>query len=121
MIDIKAARALCEQATPGPWTAGPWAWWSTSDNAYVVCSDDGDGRHVASIDHDIGADHDCPQFENNEADAAFIAASRALVPALLDRIEQLEEMMHEALALASHNGDACEAIADIRAELEQGK
>ncbi len=96
--------------------------------ACVVRSDDGHGHHVASIDHDIGADHDCPPFENNEANARFIAASRTLVPALLDRIEQLERIARETLDIADIEAarsygvrERLDKLAAVRAELEQGK
>ena len=65
--EIQALRALCEKATPGPWSTeiddpcSPW----------YVLSDDGDLTATALM----------------YSDAAFIAASRAAVPRLLDEIE----------------------------------
>ena len=87
--EIKAARALCEAATPGPWTA--------RFDEYVI------GDNVSarvSIRNDDGAWVDSERTIVNESmrgDAAFIAASRTLVPRLLDEVERLKaaQVKHE--------------------------
>ena len=71
---IKAARALCESATPGPWIEQLGFPRSlvgvTCDEALEVC------------------------------DAEFIAAARTLFPAALDALEQARRERDEALAIA---------------------
>ena len=90
--EIKAARALCEAATPGPWTA--------RFDEYVI------GDNVSarvSIRNDDGAWVDSERTIVNESmrgDAAFIAASRTLVPRLLDEVERLKAALAEAVELA---------------------
>jgi len=66
--ELKAARALCDAATPGPW--------AVSNDPFSNMVVDTDGTWVA----DVGI---APR------DAAFIAAARALVPALIDEVERL--------------------------------
>lgn len=73
--DIKRLRALCEQATqPGPWTV------NVND-----IGKDGDGHCVVLDAHGMWV-ADCG---NAPADAAFIAAARSALPALLDECEAL--------------------------------
>lgn len=65
-------RALAEAATPGP-----WAWRVTEDRHWAEVTpppDDRDGPVARSLADD---------------DAAFIAAARDAVPALLDEVERL--------------------------------
>ena len=82
-FDVPAARALCDAATKGPWTS-----------RHRHC--DGDPRHDDEMSG-LGLEVDGPpepmlrgQFER-AADAAFIAASRTLLPAALDEIERLRK------------------------------
>lgn len=96
-VDLEAAKRLCEQATPGPWR---WSDWSArfgdvedgermltltgNDDRPVepqVAKRTGSGRHVLTLEERI--DH--------EADAAFIAASRQLVPALIAEVRRLSD------------------------------
>jgi hypothetical protein len=69
MIDLPHARALCDAATPGPWTT-----WGTAYDPKVFTSN---GLLVA----------DLPSY-NDMHDAAFIAAARTLLPAALDELEK---------------------------------
>ena len=91
--EIKAARALCEAATPGPWTA--------RFDEYVI------GDNVSarvSIRNDDGAWVDSERTIVNESmrgDAAFIAAARTLVPRLLDEVERLKAALAEAVDIAN--------------------
>ena len=91
--EIKAARALCEAATPGPWTA--------RFDEYVI------GDNVSarvSIRNDDGAWVDSERTIVNESmrgDAAFIAAARTLVPRLLDEDERLKAALAEAVDIAN--------------------
>jgi hypothetical protein len=74
-----AARARCEAATPGPWIAMP------DGGAYegmVVAWAGGDDNGIDAICAD-------PELDDRLYDRAFIAASRADLPAALDEIERL--------------------------------
>jgi hypothetical protein len=83
--DIKAARALCEAATPGPWhhrnepispTAGyPWIAGPFDEDTAGECT--------------IVEWNECGELAN--ADAAFIAAARTLLPAALDALVEARE------------------------------
>jgi len=80
-IDIDAARALCDAATPGP-----WVWFGDLSIGDVYLSA-GRKREVLwpSGMHTEGYLDVAPE------DAAFIAAARDLVPALLAEVERLRD------------------------------
>lgn len=83
--EIAALRALVDAATPGPWTTkGPGRGWG--DHVAVLSPDD-DGPAVALA------------WASREwkRDAAFIAASRAAVPTLLDEVERLRGALRECV------------------------
>ena len=93
---LAAIRERCAAAMPGPWQAVDWDGW-------VVRQDAGDGHMVACAsavypECCIGLD---------QADAQFIAAARADVPALLRWLEQAQQ----------REGMMVEAIADVRHQL----
>jgi hypothetical protein len=73
-------RALVDAATPGPWSeredseAPAWR---------VIWSDDYSGLDVARV---------VPWMTHVEFNAAFIAAAREAVPALLDEVERLRRV-----------------------------
>lgn len=69
---FREAGSLCEAATPGPWDAG-------LENVYAVQRAGEPGPVRATVARLVGPD----------ADRAFIAAARTLVPALLDEVERL--------------------------------
>lgn len=82
--DLKAARKLCEQATPGPWEVGE------------------DERECAAtlrvrpchINSEPGAPVDVIiPFGRALSDARFIAASRTWVPQLLAEVERLRRAL----------------------------
>lgn len=79
--EIKAARALCDAATPAPWRISPAA--KTTDREPRIWVTVGMGN------------------------AAFIAAARELVPRLLDEVERLRAELHDVLA----ERDAIQSIA----------
>ena len=83
--EIKAARALCDAATPGPWkhVRGPAA----RDVLY-----DANGRELLFTSNEYYARADL-----EENDAAFIAVARTLVPRLLDEVERLRTALAEAV------------------------
>ena len=87
--EIKAARALCDAATPGPWkhVRGPAA----RDVLY-----DANGRELLFTSNEYYARADL-----EENDAAFIAAARTLVPRLLDEVERLRTALAEAVDIAN--------------------
>jgi len=72
-IDIAALRALEQAATRGPWT-------DSEDHCVGIFRED--GIHVMDI-------CECENLmtQNADANAAFIAASRTAIPALLDAYE----------------------------------
>lgn len=76
MTDYKALRALCEAATPGPWSVDHYEetddWCLRADNATIP------GNSIA----------DAGGF-SYKPDAAFIAAARTAIPELLDEVERL--------------------------------
>lgn len=75
---IKEARALCDAATDGPWRAEKGLKNFDTDEGWgSVCTDEESPWWIAKIEHGPRPDED----------AAFIAASRTLLPAALDTIE----------------------------------
>lgn len=74
--DIKAARALCEAATPGAW--------AFMDEAYPWVA--------GAVDEDIAGPSTVVEFnecgEQAHADARFIAAARTLLPAALKALAE---------------------------------
>ncbi|HVY79845.1 MAG TPA: hypothetical protein VG994_02595 [Steroidobacteraceae bacterium] len=66
--ELRAAKALCEKATDGPWGV----------NVHLEVSN---GHRVVAMQ---------TSHHKNKADAAFIAASRQLVPQLIAEVERLQ-------------------------------
>ena len=80
---IEALRALCEAATPGPWTV-------QKGESPCACPGDGIMAHgmvVATVWDEDGDPLSC----DSEPDATFIAAARTVVPVLLGEVERLQE------------------------------
>lgn len=71
MIDVKALRAICDAASPGPWEASDTNAIETEDGCLI-------GYCGGAADDGL------------KADAAFIAAARTALPAALDELEQLQ-------------------------------
>jgi len=98
-------RALADLATPAPWFAR--------------------GRHLSRVPNDSGMGatlHTNHIGIVSEADdAAFTAAARSAVPALLDRVAELEAGLREAIRIAkdlnANMGDE-EAEDETRADLD---
>jgi predicted secreted protein len=83
VIDLDAVRRLCDEATPGPWRAEPGSSGQQADGrpwpSTYVQPIDGNGVRQGS------------RFKvPTEADAAFIAAARELVPQLAAEVERLQ-------------------------------
>jgi hypothetical protein len=68
-------------ATPGPW--------ATRGGSAVF----GDGSKVSYVYTDHDDPNGCIAYEVPEPDAAFIAAARTALPALLDEVERLREAL----------------------------
>lgn len=81
---IQQARELCEKATPGPWEA--------KTNSYPQCNGEPWGwiRGVSG--------HITWSGNSGQANAAFIAASRTLVPQLCDALEAMTARAEKAEA-----------------------
>jgi len=87
-------RALCDAATDGEWHV-------TKKKSRVVCNSI--GKQVAKcplITKGFNGS-DIPEQEA-EANARFIAASRQIIPQLLDEVERLEGAL-EAIAMQENN------------------
>jgi len=103
---ILELRALADAATPGPWFV--------QADRHRVCGIIGpkmaayddepeqEWREVQIVETDGG--HYPPRWN----DAAFVTAARSAVPALLDRVAELEAGLREAVNLASTNGVFCD-------------
>jgi hypothetical protein len=97
-IDAAALRALCDAAAKGPWVV-----WKGHADVYA-----GEPRvntpgrlagctgQIASCDHQDFGDDDREADRQDRANAAFIAAAREALPALLDRVAAAEKRAEEA-------------------------
>jgi len=102
-------RALCERATPGPWyavharknsygsepeTLCPASWWEevTETRSHETQFTIGHAPEIPGWDTDGGYSQYCIC----EHDAAFIAAAREALPALLDRAQAAETRAAES-------------------------
>jgi hypothetical protein len=105
-VDVDAARARANAATPGPWTA------ITSGRAngdhWYVC-DDSQGLAMISSDDGINEDQ-------REPDAVFIAAARSDVPALADEVDRLRA---ENEQLQELNGQQARHIEELRKPVQE--
>lgn len=109
-VDIAGLRALVERATPGPWVD------DTSGADAFVFGPSGD--ELARI-----AWHGSHHTDEPEAhDARFIAAARTAVPALCDRVEELERLLErqdEPAHLLHARLERDRALADLAAAREE--
>ena len=78
--ELDALKALADSATPGPWeeVATSGEWWITGPDIFQDA--------VMRID----------DAELSQVDAAFIAAARAAVPALIAEVERLRAAIRDA-------------------------
>lgn len=80
-------RRLAEAATPGPWHLGK----TGNTESHWVCAMDDENVIQPHCDHA------CRDAQREfDADAAFIAASRSAIPALLDALEEAERQRDKA-------------------------
>jgi hypothetical protein len=102
-LDMKAIRARADAALRGPWsvTHDP----RERDPNYTIMSSEPDvnGNRI-SVGPDCNYDA-CHSATTRLDDAAFIAAARADVPALCDRVEVLEAALRDVLLLAVESDD----------------
>ena len=96
--ELERLEELCQKATPGPWIIG------TPDNQNDV--DHHLGIHVED-DGWVIADM-CSTVNNNDgvnqdANAAFIAAARTALPALLHEVRQSWQALNDAVTILDHN------------------
>lgn len=101
-VDLEAIRARADAATPGPWRLGGPAMtsevWADRDSAGW------DAFYVAQTTRRLN-----PATDQSEADAEFIAAARADVPALLAEVTRLTTELAEARKLLSDAADVMDA------------
>lgn len=92
-IDIAALRELHGKATPGEWTTEEPSY--ETPNMWLV-TDDCTMEHIAKFEAwDDGSDGLERIRDIDRHNIAFIAAAHNVLPALLDRIEELEgEVQH---------------------------
>src|SRR3990167_9853258 len=84
---LKEARKLEKAVTPGPWEQG------SHEMGRRIFTHEADGQ-----EYRIGLTDDY-----DESDAAFIAASRTIVPAALDTIEALMSLVEELAKVHCHD------------------
>lgn len=83
--DLARWEALADQATPGPWRVGhPW---SAEEYWHYLCSEASKAYIIGPYDVDEGGIASTPD------DAAFLAASRTAVPALVDEVRRLRGVL----------------------------
>lgn len=83
-LDLDRLEALAAAATEGPWRAG-----LNGGIALVVSRDFGPGR----LPRQFRAD--CGHFDQDRADAAFIAEARTAVPALIADVRRLRALVEQ--------------------------
>lgn len=93
MVDIEKLRALLAAATPGPWKAS-------------IYYDDGQPSGV-DVESESGSVCDVRGRQLATEDAAFIAASRDALPALLAEVERLRA---ENAQLRARKAEMCSCV-----------
>ncbi len=96
--ELKAIRARCEAATPGPWVDRMLGPYGRQDMRRVM-----EGRkagptmhgEVARTYRDGGVHTSCTtgKLETERVNALFIAHARSDIPALLDEVERLRSLV----------------------------
>lgn len=84
MTDLPRLRALAEAATPGPWIVVEDDTYGRGAICYGIVRPMPDGRDETIVETDAGA------YPPDPATARLIAESRTAIPALLDRVEELQ-------------------------------
>lgn len=86
--ELNRLRALCEGATPGPWT-NPWT--EELDPANHLAGTTIRGADGQAVIEELWCDG--PNVGILPGDAEFITASRTAMPALLEEIERLKQLL----------------------------
>lgn len=96
----KELKELCERATPGPWST------AFGDSIVSVLRPDG-GELLATMTKRYWEKYD----DEDAATAAFVAASRTAIPALIEQVEMLRAALESALQPKPdehpHDGPCC--------------
>lgn len=115
--EIATLRDLCEKAAPGPWTIDDV---ETSGHSWFV------GQEVVDEHGDRGRRDVCKVYRDENA--AFIAAARQAVPALLDRVAELQadivrmgrlHSMDRTAVLAMERDQLREALRSLSDKLDE--
>jgi len=117
MLDLAKLECLEAQATPGPWkeNSDPW-----NGNPLIERDDaDPETRRTTPIircttpewGEEIG-------YEVEDADVEFICAARSAVPALIQRIRQLEEVAAATARILESNAAHATSLHDLRGRIK---
>ena len=82
----RTLKALADAATEGPWELGRHTHWGRGDERFRCWN------LKAGI---VGIAHADAERQNGDADAAFIAAAREAVPALISTVASLRALVEE--------------------------
>lgn len=102
MLDLEAIKAGCEAATPGPWV-------NTGGRFPKINGGPIGGCDVATL------------FFADGADAAFIAAAREDVPALVAEVERLQNDVADALDVRAGHGPTALATVVVERDALRGE
>lgn len=113
--ELKAARALVEAATPGEWNVQEWRHWADPSKRnftvqYTATDRFNEGAKFALATVEL---YGYSETGSTEANAAFIAASRTLVPKLLDEVERLQACLKGYRPFAMRAADVLADEADV--------
>ncbi|MFN6548568.1 hypothetical protein [Mycolicibacterium nivoides] len=121
---VERANALQEGTTPGPWgtdgsmIASELVKVSPGVTQFKQSIAEMDEDSYLSEDEDDDYDGEYPPYEQKEADARFIAASRALVPEMAAEIVRLRERVK---AMNLDNANISHSLQVARAQLKIAK
>lgn len=89
VLDLDAIEARVNATTPGPWATDPEMAWRLGGEAheFVYAPEPADGHGIVALTGIKGGHPTSP------ADAAFIAAARTDVPALVAEVRRLREQL----------------------------
>lgn len=97
--ELEAIRALERAATPGPWV---------KDDSHVHTSINTSTKHIALANLSLG-------MNTCDANAAFIAASRTDIPALLATLDELARRAREINSRDTSFSDIDDLLRDLAA------
>ena len=106
MPDHEELRALCDAATPGEWLYRPLEfddWGIVRAGRSIICQ----ARDPRASSEEALSEYRHAGTDPWEANARFIAAARTAIPALLDRVAVLEELVAGLSGQFDHQGCTC--------------